>query len=481
MQYLRTIACLPTGGGKTKVFIDITKTALEKGTTVLILSESSKIYGQIQAEAKGVEIKAGCDKNLYIKPGVAYVAMAQTLRSRTLILAQFIALANAGKLLMIVDEAHVGTCNSVIEAIQNAYLIGFTATPDARVAKHLPKIFKDCVVGAQVTDIIQDGFLTPYRHYARVGADMNALQLQHGDFSEASQAQAFERTEVYKGLEEDLRTLQYRKAIIFCSSIDHCQKLSTELTQSGFNVVQVHSKQSDAENTFALGQYMKGDINICVTVGILTKGFDFWQIDLVVLQRATTSLPLYLQMCGRGSRIVPYEYRNQYHKPRFTVLDYGENYKRHGLWDMDRDWSEMWHTVKKKRDKEGVAPVKTCPNCEAILPASSQMCMYCNTVLPKSEKELKEGQLIEITEAYQAIVGRKLSSLSPTELALYAKVKNRKPLAIRVARSWEQREPGYLAQFATAMGYSHGWLIHAMPPPVQSKADIITFTEQTLY
>ncbi|WP_091608823.1 DEAD/DEAH box helicase [Maribacter dokdonensis] len=41
---------------------------------------------------------------------------------------------------------------------------------------------------------------------------------------------------------------------------------------------------------------------ILSNVGILTTGFDEPTVETVILYRATTSVSLYLQMVGRGSR-----------------------------------------------------------------------------------------------------------------------------------------------------------------------------------
>ena len=61
-------------------------------------------------------------------------------------------------------------------------------------------------------------------------------------------------------------------------------------------------------------------------VGILNAGFDCPDIDVVILYRATMSLPLFLQMVGRGSRTTQ-------SKSNFTILDFGNNIQRHGFWE----------------------------------------------------------------------------------------------------------------------------------------------------
>lgn len=449
VQNKRVIACLPTGGGKTKCFIEIANRAMQRGKTVLIISETRKIFQQITGEASGIEIKAGAHSFFGLMPNRLYIAMAQTLTRRPLLISQLAELGDG--LLIINDEAHIGTSTKLLRQFPNALLVGFTATPDWNSGKHLSELYKDCVVGAQVDDLIQAGFLTPYKHFARVGADMNALQIKNGDFTEESQQAAFETTSLFAGLVNDLKNIPYRKALVFAASIKHCRDLLAELEFAGLRCTEYHSQCEHA--SYNLHQFMDGDVNICVSVAALTKGFDFPPIDLIAIVRATLSLPLFLQMIGRGSRLSS-------GKSSFTVLDYGANYTRFGLWDMDRDWNKMWLPQKKRKpsDKVGVAPVKSCENCQAIIPTSALVCPYCAELQPKKERTMEEGELVEITEKYSSLVGKRISQLSAHELATYAKIKNKKGWCIRVARAKEQKEQGFLAEFAAAMNYKKGWV-----------------------
>ena len=49
-----------------------------------------------------------------------------------------------------------------------------------------------------------------------------------------------------------------------------------------------------------LEEFKAGQIQALTSVGVLTTGFDFPDIDLIVMMRPTMSPGLYLQMAGRG-------------------------------------------------------------------------------------------------------------------------------------------------------------------------------------
>lgn len=467
MKHRRVIACAPTGSGKTKMFIQIANNATAKSRAVIIITETAKIFDQIINEAGGEEIANG-KKHVVIKPGGLYIAMAQTLTRRPLIIEQFNKIEPPP--LIIIDEAHVGTSSNIVRALNEdnmALLLGFTATPDARVAPHLPELYKECVVCCQVDDLIQDGFLCTYKHTARDKAGLDALQLRNGEFTEESQSRAFEKAEVYDGLIEDLQNFSFKKAMVFVSSIEHCENMYKKLVDAGFAATRYHSQLPHAD--FELAKFTELDhANICVSVGSLTKGFDYPPTDMIVLMRATTSLPLYLQMLGRGSRPTP-------GKSNFQVLDYGENWKRHGLYWEDRSWDKLWKQTKKSKSKGlGVSTAAFCPSCEAIISASLKTCPYCNHVRPATPQELAQGELVEITSQYSKLTGRHVSSLSPAELATYAKLKSKQRFAARIAKAQEQKTPGFLFEFANHMGYKASWLDHQPIPsePIEF-ADII--------
>ncbi len=438
----KVIACSATGSGKTKTFLNIADSALDKGITVLILTESRKIFAQIAEERQATEIKAGV-KYITIRPGALYVAMAQTLVNRSAIIEQ---LQNLGsKLLIINDEAHIGTPTKLLQQLGDAFLIGFTATPDYKVAKHLPMLYQDIVVGPQPQELVEMGFLSPYHHYERKAVELNTLEKKGGEFTEQSQFAAFNKSIVFAGLNEDIKRHKFNKAIIFCSSINHCAKLSTELREQGYDISEVHSmnKQSDKE----LAMFIHGDVKICVSVGILTKGFDFPEIDLVILQRATTSLALYCQMIGRGSRTAP-------GKTKFTVLDYGGNASRHGLWNYEHEWQEKWNAVNKKKKKDGVAPIKECPQCFLLVSPTVKICPECGYKFAPTEQEIQEGEMVNLTMEYDKLRGKYITQLTANELALYAKFTNKKAFAARVAKA---KGLDYCKTYAREMNYSPFW------------------------
>lgn len=447
----------PTGGGKSLMINMIVKNATAKGKTVLVLSDARKIYSQLVLECDGIEINSQV-KELIIERGMPFVGMIQTILKRPMIIKQLQDLED--NLILLIDECHIMTSTKLIDFLPNALRVGLTATPYGVLHKHLPTYYNDLVEGPQVDWLIQNGYLTPYRHVIRSAAEINLLEIRNGEYTEKSQERVFGSQKVYDGLFEDLRTMPYKKALIFVASIKQAESLFQKLNDEGFKATRFHSGLENG--AYELAKFTELDMcDILVTIKSLSKGWDYPPIDWIGGMHKTMSTSVYQQEVGRAARIYP-------GKSIFTYVDYANNWEQHGLYFEDRPYSELWKKVKKKGGlKEGCTSSKACLNCLSLIPISARICKYCDYEYPEQEQVLAQGEIIDITAAYHNMVGRKISELDPKELADYAKLKNKKQFAIRVAKAKEQQEAGFIKQFATNMGYRPSWIDHQHIPTEQ--------------
>ncbi len=444
-----TIVQAPTGSGKSHIINTTVKRILNASKVALVLSDNTKIHDQLSIECNGHRIDSKV-KFLEILRGECYVAMTQSLRNRHAILKQFKSLGS--DLVVIVDECHRNTMTPIIEELAPGFLVGFSATPHYKWAKHLPRLYKSLIHGPQISELVRDGYLAHYKHIIRTGADLDQLEKRGDDYSEESQNKVFGTKKMYDGLFDDLPVYGGKKIAIYVASIKLCEKLYEQLKEKGWRVCRYHSQLPEA--AYELSKFTTlNSCNVIVSVSALTLGWDHPAIDTIVLWRKTTSLPLFLQMCGRGGRPYP-------GKEYFTVLDYADNYSDFGGWAMDRDWNEMWQEPKKRKVSTyaGVAGAKECPQCSTLLSISARACYNCGYIYPVDEMRLIEGQILEVQNTLETLRGRRISALSAEELALHAKLNQKKAHAIRVAKRKEQIQPGFLAAFALELGYSSGWV-----------------------
>jgi superfamily II DNA or RNA helicase len=417
----KLIMCAPTGSGKTVMFSFMLKSAIERGKKCMVLTHRTELLSQ----AGGILSNLGCelvnlDAKLKVLPDAnLYVAMTQTL-ARRINKPEYQSLLSKIDLI-IIDESHLQSFNSLLDHT-NGIVIGATATPirsgnQASLDEFYQTIIEECTI----SQLIADGYLAKPNYYG-FKIDLKGIKTKGGDYDSESLGDYMNRNKIFNGVFENYQRLTHnKKAIIFSPNVSSSQKLVAELQNKGLPIKHI---DANTNNRAEILNWFENTPNALLSnVGILTAGYDHDKIDVVILYRATKSLPLYLQMVGRGSRV---------HKTKkeFTILDFGNNIYTHDFWHIDRVWK-----LEKEVKEKGVAPVKSCKNCDAILPAVAKFCEYCGAEQPKTPEQIKEELTIE------------LSKITPEDISQYFKVKN-----------WEKLE-----QFAEYKGYKRSWLHYKLP------------------
>lgn len=383
---------LPTGGGKTVEFTEISHRFIQKNeTSVIIVVDRIELLRQTryrlynEYNIAACEIVAGMK---HIPESRVYVCMVESLNKR------IYQLKNIG--LLILDECHVATFNKIIDKINAPLTIGYTATPISSNKKEpLNKRYTAIVTGPQISELISRKYLSQNITYApRTGVDRSNLAMKGDDFDEVIMAKEYSNPKfVINTYDAYQRWCKGDKTIIYNVNISHSNLVYQEFLSHGCQVRQLDSNSCDEDQRKEILDWFKitpGAI-IC-NIGILTKGYDEPTVESIIVNRATNSLPLWLQMTGRGGRIIDEELSLKLNVPEkysFKIIDLGQNAITHGDWCDDRDWVDLYENPAKK-SKNGVAPCKNCPNCEAILHASALTCEYCNFVFPPREVMVEE-------------------------------------------------------------------------------------------
>jgi superfamily II DNA or RNA helicase len=276
-----------------------------------------------------------------------------------------------------------------------------------------------------------------------------------GEFTAQGLDDAFNRPKVYEGVvQEFVKRWRDKKAIVFCvnieASINTAEAFAKELGEG--RVYCVHSKLTAYERADLIQDFITSKYGILVNCGIATTGFDCPDIEVVVINRATKSVALWLQMVGRASR------RTE-QKEAFTILDFGENVTRLGFWQEPRDWAQIFLHPKKKG--EGVAPVKDCPACGFVAYASARICANCGAEFapnPKTEAEIiAELKEMQYQQNRGKLEGRKIYDIAQNSADLFElqRVKKYKQAFIErvlyfanyseLQRFWNSK--GYVSQY----------------------------------
>jgi superfamily II DNA or RNA helicase/predicted nucleic acid-binding Zn ribbon protein len=420
----RVVLCLPTGAGKTVVFSEIVRRVLEKGRRVAIITHRRELLSQA-GKLNRCDILMVETLNNQIKRGVVDLSSYN---------------------LLVIDEAHIGNFRKILDGFEG-FVIGATATPVSKppMAQSYGKLINSVGIG----ELIAQGYLCNPITYAMHPVDTSKIASRMGEFTAQGLDDAFNRPKVYEGVvSEYCKRWRDKKAIVFCVNIEATINTALEFADKldGPRVYAVHSKMSIEARARVMADYIASANGILVNCGIATTGFDCPDIEVVVVNRATKSVALWLQMVGRGSRPTA-------SKKEFTILDFGENVHRLGFWQEARDWGKAFAGMEQKKG-QGVAPVKDCPCCGAVLYASARFCEFCGEIFA-TEKKAERGSL-ELM-AYEKLNGRYLFEIAKTPADLWELKSRKNYKQAFIERVLYYANYSELRRFWDAKGYTQGY------------------------
>ena len=424
----------PTGSGKTIMFSHIVKEMEKRGKRALIITDRVELLFETggtlqQFHLHPFKIMAG----QMVEPPLThqvYIAMSQTLRLRIGKWNRFFKSFDV----VILDECHKQEFNPYFEdnCFNGAIILGFSATPQ-RMGKQrqLAKDYEVLIQGLQVPELIKLQKLVPDKYFGISGANVKGVKLNSfGDYQESGMFERFNKRELYAGVVENwIKNVPGTITLGFGVNIQHVINTCKAFNEAGITAkfltsdvippimgtgeaakVKYDIKLAEYENfkdayrqysgdrTGVLADWKNRKYDVLLNSGILTTGFNRKDIETIIINRATTSIPLWLQMLGRGSRIYP-------NKTHFNILDFGNNAAELGYYNQQRNWS-LYHEESKGG---GAPPVKQCGTmagkrhtdkngncgCEAYVFASSRICDFCGYIF-ELEKELKFAELVQI-------------------------------------------------------------------------------------
>jgi superfamily II DNA or RNA helicase len=414
LGHRRIILQAPTGAGKSVIFASLIKRYTDRNPDrkVLIACHREKLVKQSRKalyEWYNIIAEPVFADTKRLAPATVYTGMAETLHRRFTKNPNYI--RNIG--LLVIDECHLGLFNKFIELHPETLVIGFTATPlSASKKKPLNSVYHEIVCGPQINDLIAEKSLTMnITHRVKDSIDRRQLRTKNGEYDQDAAGRIMSSTKHVNNTVEAYRkfagpeALQQvtrsgddmmpatgigRKTIIFNCNVAHSKIVTDAFNAAGYMCRHLDGYMPDQLQAETLRWFEETPDAILCNVAVATTGFDIPDIGCVIINKATKSLPLFTQMAGRGSRLAP-------GKKNFIIIDMGKNYLEHGDWSDDRDWADWFYNPEKPREGGGVAPVKDCPSCEAMIHASVRVCPFCGAdcaAAPVYDDELVEFETI---------------------------------------------------------------------------------------
>lgn len=339
------IMVLPTGSGKSLIIADI---AARLDGHTLVFQPSKEILEQ--------NFKKLCSYG--ILDCSIYSASFNSKQINRITFATIGSVRNHPELFthfknIIVDECHLvnpkeGMYKDFFEAVK-CKVLGLTATPyrlsSSRdfgsmlkfITRTKPHVFGEVIYHVQVSTLLDMGYLAKLNYYPMdkelkkySGGEFKECNLKRNstgaDYTDDSVKKEYERIDFYGFLVFIVQRLMNPKAggkrkgiLVFTRFV----KEAEQLTQYIPNCAYVTGETPPKERERILEDFKAGNIKVVANAGVLICGFDYPELDTVVLASPTMSLAQYYQKVGRVIRPHP-------NKEDAWVVDLCGNIKRFG-------------------------------------------------------------------------------------------------------------------------------------------------------
>ena len=171
--------------------------------------------------------------------------------------------------------------------------------------------------------LYDEGYLCPI-NYIEMQFDGSFLKVNStgAEYTEQSLKEAIERNDILKkipGILDQAFKKGRKSCLVFVRAVEEARQLASVTPFSAY----VHALTDKKERAEIIKAFKNGSIKTIFNVAVLTTGFDYPDLDTVIIARPTMSLALFVQMVGRGIRIAD-------GKEKLSMLDMCGNLKRFG-------------------------------------------------------------------------------------------------------------------------------------------------------
>lgn len=350
----RILLVMATGTGKTYTAFQIIHRLWKSGAKkrILFLADRNALIDQTRrGDFKHFKDKMTVVKHRMIdKSYEVYLALYQGLSGAD-------EQANAYKQfsreffdLIVIDECHRGSAKEesawreILKYFNKATHIGLTATPKETKEVSNIEYFGDPVYTYSLKQGIDDGFLAPYRVVrVNLNVDAEGWRPESGKTDKEGKAvedRVYNRKDYDRNLVIDERTEavarklteflkgydRFAKTIVFCTDIDHAERMRSALTNLNGDLVAQNHKYimqitgDNDEGKRELDNFINPEETypvIATTSELMTTGVDAQTCRVIVLDAEIKSMTKFKQIVGRGTRI-----NEEFGKMYFTILDF---------------------------------------------------------------------------------------------------------------------------------------------------------------
>lgn len=386
----RPLVCSPTGSGKTVLSAHIVAGARRKHKLVTFCVPALTLIDQtferfVENGIDPAEMGIIQASHPYRRPKApVQIATAQTLARRDFPECDVV----------VIDECHVrhAVYEKWIARPNPPLFIGLSATP---WSKGLGKVFDDLIRPTSIGELIEGGYLSPFRVFAPSHPDLDGISTVAGDYHEGELGERMSKATIVADIVSTwLAKADNRPTLCFCVNRPHAALVHEQFVKAGVPAAYVDAMTPREERAEIGRKLASGEVKVVCNIGVLTTGID-WDVRCLILARPTKSEMLFTQIVGRALRTAE-------GKDHALILDHSDTHLRLGMvTDIDHDELDDGKprpgSAKRAMKQRGVPLPRECQSCACLVPAAMKFCPSCGAVSRKPHNvEVVGGELSEL-------------------------------------------------------------------------------------
>lgn len=211
---------------------------------------------------------------------------------------------------IVVDEAHHAVApmlKRVIQYYAPEFLVGLTATDQRPDKKRLEEIFGNYTTELSLKDAMEKGVVARANVYRiETNIDLSHVRFNGKDYVNADLEKSVSvtsRNELIVNVLKDYFTegdAGKRQGIIFCINKVHTKEMARLLNVAGISAQDYSGDTKHPEKV--MQEFKEHKIRFLCACDMISEGWDYPELGILVMARPTLSKVLYLQQIGRGLR-----------------------------------------------------------------------------------------------------------------------------------------------------------------------------------
>lgn len=211
---------------------------------------------------------------------------------------------------IVVDEAHHAVApmlKRVIQYYAPEFLVGLTATDQRPDKKRLEEIFGNYTTELSLKDAMEKGVVARANVYRiETNIDLSHVRFNGKDYVNADlekSVRVTSRNELIVNVLKDYFTegdAGKRQGIIFCINKSHTKEMARLLNAAGISAQDYSGDTKHPEKV--MQEFKEHKIRFLCACDMISEGWDYPELGILVMARPTLSKVLYLQQIGRGLR-----------------------------------------------------------------------------------------------------------------------------------------------------------------------------------